>query len=250
MSRLKFTCLEILVMVALLWLRPSIGFAKNPAQMLPYACEGDDSSKITVAVLPGWDHRTFDWPEIGDTPFEVCRYELAGGWDDPQITAMHDELDRLLASRSRVIVVGYSMSAPFALEMLDTWERPNIEPGVLARIELLLLAPAVEINPALRPAVASQARRWRHAWVTHFESGVLRRDYLPEWSDLLDRMIVVLAMNDTVVNNDGISATVRARLGEHVVEVDGTRHLQLRNAKIVGPLVALLAGRQESRALR
>ena len=66
------------------------------------------------------------------------------------------------------------MSAPFAGEVLDLWDKPIAEPDVVDRLDLVLVAPAAKVKSGLRGFVPHAEKRWAHAWRIHFEKGLMR----------------------------------------------------------------------------
>jgi hypothetical protein len=202
-------------------------------------CRGNTDSKTTVVNIPGWDFRTWGWVRLRVGDVHVCNYRLLASWDDDHIDFMHQELDRLVASNEQVIIVAYSMSAPFITEVLDTWVSAELSPQTLDELDLVLIAPAARVHGTVRGFVIRLADRWNHAWKAHFEKGVMRNNHIPQWNALLDRTHLILANRDVVVDYEGIGTVVFDRLGQNVQTLEG-RHVDLRKAPEISNLVLSL----------
>jgi hypothetical protein len=202
-------------------------------------CEGDRSSDTVVVNLPGFDYKTWGWVdvELGDDVL-VCDYEIRGKWDDADIAAVHLDVLRFIREGRQVAIVAYSMTGPFAVEMLDTSEDLAREPDLLGQLSLLMVAPAAEVRSGLRGMVKRAATRWEHAWQVHFETNILgHRDQQPDWHDFIDRIHILKAERERIVDYGGISAIAHKRLGNNIHTVPRATHVSLRHAAAVTELL-------------
>lgn len=198
-------------------------------------CVGDTNGDTVVINLPGFDLRTWGWIRLtAPARATVCDYEIHGDWGDSEVGALQREIEVFLRTGKKVVFVAYSMSAPIVGEVLDTSDYIRHESQMLSRVSVLLVAPAVEVSSVLRPAIRSKAKRWAHAWRVHLEQNILaRRNHEPSWNEFIDRIILLQAAADTVVDNDAISSDLLRRLGSNVHVVPNTTHTKLRKSPVV-----------------
>jgi hypothetical protein len=243
-TRNHFSALFVAVTVLVCGLAsPRASWAGQHPGAIPVSCSSQQVegpyAGTTVVNISGYHPDLYGNLRL-DLPPEVtiCDYKLEADWGDDEVEFMQLELDRLLKSSQQIVIVGYSMSVPFAGEMLDLWETPIIDPDVVDRLDLVLVAPAAEIKKSVKGFVVIPAKRWAHAWRVHFEKGLMRRNHLPEWSALLDRTSLVLAGNELVVDYDGMSDSVNERFAGRIIVAKGTTHLDLRWAPAVSQAVS------------
>jgi hypothetical protein len=233
--------LLMLLTAVMVFASPALAHAAPPARAapgyVPADCRGDAEAQATVVNIPGWDYRVWRWIQL-DLPADVrvCNYHLTAQWGVDEVDFMKNELDELVTDNGQVIIVAYSMSAPYIVEVLDTWSTADLQPQVLDKLDLVLVAPAARVHRNVRGFVRRQAERWTHAWKVHFEEGVMRKSYLPEWNDLLDRTHLIMAKHEAVVDYSGIDPKVLQRLGQNVHTLSG-RHVDMRKKPEITTLV-------------
>lgn len=201
----------------------------RPGEGLIDSCSGPVDSDTLIMSLPGFDVVSWGWPRLETPAARTCRYTIKGGWGDAEVEMLMTDLDDWLGHYD-VILAGYSMSGPLAVEILDRWgDRPGADPD---RVQLLMIAPAARVRGVPRSFVPKKAGRWARAWEQHWIGGLLERARSePAWGRLVkERTYMVLAADDDVVDYEAYGMRTMQLLDKHVIFAPTRSHTKLRRS--------------------